>query len=72
MHQELEDGELVEFDPEGLVEFLYLLARDHLPTGTIRDIITGHVLPLPTTPRDFSDKELEAWARLRADELLGL
>ena len=72
MHRELEDGELVEFDPEGLVEFLYLLGRDHLPLGVIRGIITAHVLHNPEQKREYSDEELEAWARLRADELLGL
>jgi hypothetical protein len=55
---------------EGLAEFLYLLGRDHLPTGVIRGIISSHLQQSPEKARAFSDPELEAWARARAEEIL--
>lgn len=55
---------------DGLTEFLYLLARDHLPTGVIRGILRDHVLASPDVTRTFSDEDLHRWARARADEIL--
>ncbi len=55
---------------EALVNFLYILARDHLPTGTVRGIITAHVEHEPTASRIYSDSDLEAWARKRVQEII--
>jgi len=55
---------------EALVQFLYLLARDHLPTGVVRGIISAHIEHEPQAQREYSDPDLEAWARKRAEELI--
>lgn len=55
---------------EALVNFLYILARDHMPTGTVRGIISAHVEHEPTAARTYSDADLEAWARKRAEEII--
>lgn len=52
-----------------LTEFFYLLARDHLPTGTIRNIISSHLQHSPEKERVFSDEHLAEWARARAEEI---
>lgn len=57
---------------EALKEFLYLLARDHLPTGVIRGIISSHLQHEPTQEREFSDLHLEVWASERAVEILSI
>lgn len=57
---------------DGLTEFLYLLARDHLPAGVIRGIISAHLQAEPTLARDFSDPNLESWAKARAEEILAI
>lgn len=55
---------------EALVNFLYILARDHLPTGTVRGIISAHVQHEPNAERAYSDPDLESWARKRAEEIV--
>jgi hypothetical protein len=62
----------IEEPPAGLVDFLYLLARDHLPTGKIRRTLNDHVLASRGTKRTYSDTELEAWARQRASEIMSV
>lgn len=58
--------------PDGLIEFIYLLARDHLPAGVIRGIISAHLQAEPNLARDFSDPDLESWAKERAEEIIAI
>jgi hypothetical protein len=52
---------------ERLVEFLYILARDELPIGTIESIMWDHVSG--GEPDEYCNPWLEAWARDLAKRL---
>lgn len=65
-------AELVESNErenERVVCLLYILARDHLPFGTINDVIRNHVRGLSSCV--YSSIGGEAMARAMAKELLG-
>lgn len=53
----------VETTADGLVAFLYVLARDHLPVGTIEMLLRDHVEKMNGQTPVFSSPHLEALAR---------
>lgn len=52
-----------------LIDFLYILARDHLPVGTLESIMFDQV---DTEPSSYCNCYLEEYARDLADRLLDL
>lgn len=56
-------------DRRALVAFLYVLARDHLTTGTIEEIIGSHVEPITNEPTVFTNGWLARWAQDVANRL---
>lgn len=56
-----------ETNNERLVEFLYILARDELPIGTIEGILFDHVAG--GKPDEYCNVWLEGWARNVAERL---
>lgn len=55
---------------EKLVELLYLLMRDELPTGAVADLIKNHIEKDAATNRVFTAKPIEAYARELADRMV--
>ena len=53
----------------GLVEFLYVLGRDHLPLGVVNGIVQNHLADVPDLERVYSDPQLEEWARRTAEAI---
>jgi len=49
-----------------LVTFLYVLMRDHLPTGAVADIVKNHATRLAVS---FTNKHLAEYARELAQQL---
>lgn len=63
-------------DRTALVTFLYLLGRDEVPLGKVESILARCAWPDPDPQRSWPDvqytnKDLEAWARTVADRLIG-
>jgi hypothetical protein len=54
---------------ELLVQFLYILLRDHLPAGTVEQIIVDHVAPSADLEVKYSNEFLEGYAREIAGRL---
>jgi hypothetical protein len=50
-----------------LVTFIYVLMRDHLPTGVVADIVKNHATRLAV---EFSNKHLAEYARELAEALV--
>lgn len=47
---------------DGLRVFLYVLVRDHLPFGTVEEIMLRHVDPSTGKPLVFSEHDQASWA----------
>lgn len=54
-----------------LTSFLYILMRDHLPSGVVEDIMAKHVENIGNDEVRFSNPHLEAHARELASRLVG-
>jgi hypothetical protein len=54
---------------ELLVQFLYILLRDHLPAGEVEKIIVDHVSPFSHLEVKYSNQFLEGYAREIAGRL---
>lgn len=54
-----------------VVQFLYILLRDHLPASTVEQIVLEHCEPAATLEVTYSNKFLEGYAREIADRLAG-
>jgi hypothetical protein len=54
---------------ELLVQFLYILLRDHLPAGIVEKIIVDHVNPCADMKVRYSNEFLEGYARKIAGRL---
>jgi hypothetical protein len=59
-----ESGHVNHTDP--LVSFLYILMRDHLPTGTVEGIVTDHCI---ASPSSFTNGWLAKYAINLAESL---
>jgi hypothetical protein len=57
---------------EQLVKFLYILLRDHVPTGAVEGIIEEHVRKSKDKRGIFSSKHLEGLATDMARDILGV
>lgn len=56
--------------PPGLVTFLYVLLRDHLPAGAVEQLMRDHVVKAEGRARTYSNQHLEAYARELAARLV--
>ena len=55
---------------EPLINFLYVLLRDHLPSGVVEGIMVNHVEKARGRTRSYSNPHVEAHAREIAERLL--
>ena len=69
MAVETKEGRKMSESFERLTAFLYILMRDHLPSGTVEKIMMDHVDVIIETPV-YSNQHLVAHAREIADRIM--
>ncbi len=55
-------------DDDRLTQFLYILVRDHLPIGTVNEIIHNFMTDKKVS---YSNDHIEAWAKVTAERIMG-